>query len=415
MGYCLTETTCTRPGKTYLPPKNRVMGSARKPSSRARSDFLYDAQSRRAQRIDFTAWNGSSYTATNTTRFVCDAWNLLAEISAANTVSNYYCWGLDLSGSMQGAAGIGGLLAVTRPLTLDTFHFTFDGNGNGNGNGNDLVDTNGVVVAHYEYDPFGRTVAATGPLALENKWRFSTKYTDSETGLVYYGYRYYSPGLGRWISRDPLSEQSRFAELTKSMDVSQKVELIQLTWPHTLRSCGNDLVGKIDPLGLAAHIENTTTFSVLAIGNYDLNCTCKDWINANRKSYGNILADGGINGVMATVAVGVDTRVSRFIDVDGFWTTAAPGTGGHAQKIISGVHVLTDSNIGSVGRNVDTFQEEFLKTTPAIWLANGLRINWLNAITAGQTAGACTQFDILSINNAISDTAAALAAFPDAR
>ncbi len=40
-------------------------------------------------------------------------------------------------------------------------------------------------------------------------WRlgFSTKYTDDETGLVYYGYRYYSPELGRWLNRDPIEEE----------------------------------------------------------------------------------------------------------------------------------------------------------------------------------------------------------------
>ena len=36
---------------------------------------------------------------------------------------------------------------------------------------------------------------------------FSTKYTDNETDLLYYGYRYYSPALGRWLSRDPIEEQ----------------------------------------------------------------------------------------------------------------------------------------------------------------------------------------------------------------
>ncbi|MDD4406252.1 MAG: RHS repeat-associated core domain-containing protein [Parabacteroides sp.] len=36
---------------------------------------------------------------------------------------------------------------------------------------------------------------------------FFTKYTDNETDLVYYGYRYYSPALGRWLSRDPIEEQ----------------------------------------------------------------------------------------------------------------------------------------------------------------------------------------------------------------
>jgi RHS repeat-associated protein len=37
--------------------------------------------------------------------------------------------------------------------------------------------------------------------------RFSSKYTDAATGLVYYGYRSYSPQLGRWISRDPIEER----------------------------------------------------------------------------------------------------------------------------------------------------------------------------------------------------------------
>ena len=38
-------------------------------------------------------------------------------------------------------------------------------------------------------------------------WVLSTKYTDSETGLLYYGYRQYIPELGRWASRDPIQEE----------------------------------------------------------------------------------------------------------------------------------------------------------------------------------------------------------------
>ena len=37
-------------------------------------------------------------------------------------------------------------------------------------------------------------------------YRFSTKYTDDEAGLVYYGFRYHRPGIGRFISRDPAEE-----------------------------------------------------------------------------------------------------------------------------------------------------------------------------------------------------------------
>lgn len=39
-----------------------------------------------------------------------------------------------------------------------------------------------------------------------NPFRWSTKFTDDQTDLVYYGYRYYSAGLGRWINRDPMGE-----------------------------------------------------------------------------------------------------------------------------------------------------------------------------------------------------------------
>ncbi|MBU0718663.1 MAG: RHS repeat-associated core domain-containing protein, partial [Planctomycetes bacterium] len=67
----------------------------------------------------------------------------------------------------------------------------------------DPNDPAGAVVAHYEYDPYGNVIAQTGPHAEHNHFRFSTKWFDDETGLGYWGYRYYSPSLGRWISRDP--------------------------------------------------------------------------------------------------------------------------------------------------------------------------------------------------------------------
>lgn len=44
---------------------------------------------------------------------------------------------------------------------------------------------------------------AWGPIFI---WVLSTKYTDAETGLLYYGYRYYSTEMGRWMGRDPLGE-----------------------------------------------------------------------------------------------------------------------------------------------------------------------------------------------------------------
>jgi len=66
------------------------------------------------------------------------------------------------------------------------------------------------VVARFEYDPFGNTLRATGPAAGAMPFRFSTKYTDPETGLLYYGYRYLNTQTGRWTSRDRVETEPEY-------------------------------------------------------------------------------------------------------------------------------------------------------------------------------------------------------------
>ena len=51
--------------------------------------------------------------------------------------------------------------------------------------------------------PNAALFSSTGPMAKSNPIRFSTKWWDDETGLGWWGYRYYDPGTGRWCSRDP--------------------------------------------------------------------------------------------------------------------------------------------------------------------------------------------------------------------
>lgn len=48
------------------------------------------------------------------------------------------------------------------------------------------------VNADYEYDPYGNQVRALSFANNGNPNQFSTKYTDSETALVYYGRRFYT-------------------------------------------------------------------------------------------------------------------------------------------------------------------------------------------------------------------------------
>ncbi len=55
--------------------------------------------------------------------------------------------------------------------------------------------------------PFGELIRSSGPMATNNPLRFSAKFQDDETGLLYYGCRYFTASTGRWLSRDPIEER----------------------------------------------------------------------------------------------------------------------------------------------------------------------------------------------------------------
>ena len=74
-----------------------------------------------------------------------------------------------------------------------------------------VVDSSGVVVERYQYDPYGkRTVmnAGYGVMAksvIGQEFGYTGRQHDSEdTGLMYFRARYYSVDLGRFVGRDPL-------------------------------------------------------------------------------------------------------------------------------------------------------------------------------------------------------------------
>jgi RHS repeat-associated protein len=144
----------------------------------------------------------------STTTYLYDGWNLIREISesvSAVLITNSYVWGLDLSGSLQGAGGVGGLLLVSldRVGVSSQYYPLCDANGNIT----DYVNSSGSNVAHFEYDGFGKEVDGIGSKENDMHFRFSSKYLDDKTDMYYYGYRYYSPFFGRWLSRDPIGER----------------------------------------------------------------------------------------------------------------------------------------------------------------------------------------------------------------
>jgi RHS repeat-associated protein len=123
---------------------------------------------------------------------VPNTWKLLIEttINPQSEITNqkYYHWNNDT------------LLAVYQN---DQFYFPQT---DGNKNITSYKDKDGNIVAEYEYSPFGMTIKSDGSMVDEFSFRFSSEYYDKDLNLYGYMFRFYSPSLGRWMSREKLGE-----------------------------------------------------------------------------------------------------------------------------------------------------------------------------------------------------------------
>jgi RHS repeat-associated protein len=143
-----------------------------------------------------------------------------------------YTRGPDLSGTLEGAGGIGGLLARSEWNSVSSTwsHAFYHSDGVGNvtalavPNGNDIA-----LAGSYRYDPFGRLIGTPTGLAARNTQRFSSKDWHNPSGFYYFGYRFYDPATQRWLNRDPIGEDGGV---------------------NLYGYVGNNPINQIDPLGL---------------------------------------------------------------------------------------------------------------------------------------------------------------------
>ena len=163
--------------------------------------FQYDYLGRRIQK---TATNLDNSSLSYTSRYIYNGRNMVAELdSAGSSVLRSYTWGKDANGLFT-SGGAGALLEVTDQASGKNYFPAYDHNGNVVA----MTRDTGALAAAYEYSPFGeamRTDIFDATIATSS-FKFSTQYQDIETGLYYYGDRYYSASLGRFINRDPISE-----------------------------------------------------------------------------------------------------------------------------------------------------------------------------------------------------------------
>lgn len=132
-------------------------------------------------------------TLTDETRIVRNGFLAVQDRNGNNAVVREYTWGPNMGG------GIGGLLNLKQGG--QHYSYLYDGKGNVTA----LLDNTRSAIATYTYDTFGNLMSKAG--TFEQPIQFSTKRYNEKAGFLYYGYRFASPGLGRWINRDPLGEE----------------------------------------------------------------------------------------------------------------------------------------------------------------------------------------------------------------
>lgn len=94
------------------------------------------------------------------------------------------------------------------------------------------TDEHGTVISYEEYHPFGTSayrISKSGVNLSLKRYRFSGKERDDETGLYYFGARFYAAWLGRWTSSDPAGFVSGF---------------------NLYQYCSNNPIVRVDSVGL---------------------------------------------------------------------------------------------------------------------------------------------------------------------
>ncbi|HEV2208620.1 MAG TPA: RHS repeat-associated core domain-containing protein, partial [Verrucomicrobiae bacterium] len=165
-----------------------------------KTEFVYDGLGRRRIERDY-GWQSGNWSKTNELHLIYDGFLLVEVRDGNNNVLWTYTRGLDLSGTLAGAGGIGGLLARSDTNGPAFYH------ADGAGNVTALMTYSELVPARYLYSPFGKLVAMQGPLGPVNEMQFSSMPVNGLSDIVQPPLRpTYDPGLQRFLTQDPIGE-----------------------------------------------------------------------------------------------------------------------------------------------------------------------------------------------------------------
>ncbi len=155
-----------------------------------RYQYIYDSENRRISKEHYVQGGNGLWQLMSKVNFFYDGQNEIGACDTSGAIVE-----LRILGEGKGAE-IGAAIAIE--IGDQTYAPLHDHNGNVMG----LIDSqSGQVLETYQYTAFGQQESTP---SLYNPWRFSSKRHDEESGLIYFGRRYYDPAIGRWITPDPI-------------------------------------------------------------------------------------------------------------------------------------------------------------------------------------------------------------------
>jgi RHS repeat-associated protein len=172
--------------------------------------YTYDPAGRRiAKAVD----------GTTAVKYVYDGAQCIAEYDGNNNLLRKYIFGPGIDEPVS---------MIDVEHSNATYYYHFDALGSVVA----LTNSSGSTVEVYEYSVYGQVAAsdANNP----NRFMFTGRESDQETGLYYYRARYYNPEIGRFLQPDPVGYDAGM---------------------NLYRYCRNSPLGRIDPLGLSDHNE----------------------------------------------------------------------------------------------------------------------------------------------------------------
>lgn len=159
--------------------------------------FEYDAMNRRLAK----SVNGQ------TTHFLYNGDDSWADLDGSNAVTARYLHGVRIDE----------LLARQRITDGRGWYLT-----DHLGTVRDIANAAGGVVAHVDYSSFGQVLGVSNP-TITDRFMFTARELDRETGLYFYRARYYLAQFGRFISNDPIGFKASESNLYRYVNNSPQL------------------------------------------------------------------------------------------------------------------------------------------------------------------------------------------------